>query len=293
MTPALPPSSSVTRFFGSSPFRYQPISDEPVNEILRNRSSRAMPSATFELTGSTWYMPFGRSVSAKNSARRSEPIGVALAGLTTIGAPTASDGATLCATRLSGKLNGVMPSTGPIGNRRSSPMPRAERRLGVQAHQLVVAVPDHLRRPAERRDRARRLDRGPLERLAALGRDQLRVLLDRLAQPPRDVIEGVGARAHRQLLRLLERRRRRRPTASSTSAAVGTPISATTLSSYGLLHLEGAFTGAPLPVHQVRTDRSSIRSPLLGDAGSGPVCGPPRGLLPLSRILSRGTPSRA
>ena len=81
-----------------------------------------MPSATFELTGSTWYMPFGRSVSAKNSARRSAPIGVADAGLTTIGAPTASAGATLCATRFSGKLNGVIPRTGPTGNRRISPI---------------------------------------------------------------------------------------------------------------------------------------------------------------------------
>ena len=81
-----------------------------------------MPSATFELTGSTWYMPLGRSVSAKNSASRSEPIGVYDAGLTTIGAPTASAGATLCATRFSGKLNGVMPRTGPIGNRRISPI---------------------------------------------------------------------------------------------------------------------------------------------------------------------------
>ena len=93
-----------------------------MKEILRKRSSRAMPSATFEDTGRTWYIPFGRSVSAKNSARRSEPIGVALAGFTTIGAPTASEGATLWATRFSGKLNGVIPRTGPIGNRRIRPI---------------------------------------------------------------------------------------------------------------------------------------------------------------------------
>ncbi len=67
-------------------------------------------------------MPFGRSVSAKNSARRSAPIGVEDAGLTTIGAPTASAGATLCATRFNGKLNGVIPRTGPIGNRRIRPI---------------------------------------------------------------------------------------------------------------------------------------------------------------------------
>jgi hypothetical protein len=36
----------------------------------------------------------------------SAPMGVRLAGLSTNGQPTASAGATLCAARLSGKLNG-------------------------------------------------------------------------------------------------------------------------------------------------------------------------------------------
>lgn len=42
-----------------------------------------------------------------------------LAGLTTIGDPTPRAGANLCATRLSGKLNGVMPKTVPRGNWRT------------------------------------------------------------------------------------------------------------------------------------------------------------------------------
>ena len=150
--------------------------DEPVNEIFLNRSSRAMPSATFELTGRTWYIPSGRSVSAKSSPSSRAPSGVAVAGLTTIGAPTASAGATLCATRFSGKLNGVIPRTGPSGNRRSSPIRDPRDGLGVQAHELVVAAADHLGGPAERGDGAGRLDRRPLERLAALARDQLGVL---------------------------------------------------------------------------------------------------------------------
>lgn len=37
-----------------------------------------------------------------------------------IGAPTAIAGATLCATRFSGKLNGAMPSTTPRGKRRTT-----------------------------------------------------------------------------------------------------------------------------------------------------------------------------
>ena len=175
-------------------------------------------------------MPFGRSVSAKNSARRSAPIGVALAGFTTIGAPTASEGATLWATRFSGKLNGVIPSTGPIGNRRINPIREPSDGLGVQAHQLVVAVADHLGGPSEGGDRAGGLDRRPLERLAALARDQLGVLLDRLAEPAGDVVEGVGADVDREVLGLANVSAAV-ATASSTSASVGTPISATTVPS--------------------------------------------------------------
>ena len=47
-----------------------------------------MPSATFECTGSTWSMPFGRSVSATSLGQHAAtPSGVAHAGFTTIGAP--------------------------------------------------------------------------------------------------------------------------------------------------------------------------------------------------------------
>ena len=49
------------------------------------------------------------------------PIGVRLAGLRTNGQPAAMPGATLCAARLSGKLNGEMNEHGPIGTRRVNP----------------------------------------------------------------------------------------------------------------------------------------------------------------------------
>ena len=42
-------------------------------------------------------------------------------GLSTIGLPAAIAGASLWAARLSGKLNGLMPAIGPIGNRRVMP----------------------------------------------------------------------------------------------------------------------------------------------------------------------------
>ena len=47
----------------------------------------------------------------------SAPIGVFSDGLSTNGHPAAIAGATLCATRFNGKLNGVMNDTGPSGTR--------------------------------------------------------------------------------------------------------------------------------------------------------------------------------
>ena len=49
------------------------------------------------------------------------PIGVRSAGFSTKGQPQAMAGATLWATRFSGKLNGVMKEQGPIGTRRVIP----------------------------------------------------------------------------------------------------------------------------------------------------------------------------
>ena len=49
------------------------------------------------------------------------PIGVFSDGFNTNGQPAAMAGATLCATRFNGKLNGVMNDTGPSGTRRVKP----------------------------------------------------------------------------------------------------------------------------------------------------------------------------
>ena len=83
-----------------------------------SRGSAVSPAIRSFGTGSTDQDPAGRSVSASSSPSSSALSGVAGAGLSTIGAPTAIAGATLCATRFSGKLNGAMPSTGPRGKRR-------------------------------------------------------------------------------------------------------------------------------------------------------------------------------
>ena len=59
----------------------------------------------------------GSAVSASTSPMMIAPSGVRLAGFITNGQPTAIAGATLCAARFSGKLNGEMKLHGPIGTR--------------------------------------------------------------------------------------------------------------------------------------------------------------------------------
>ena len=64
----------------------------------------------------------GRARAADDFApARSDVSGVCGGGLSTTEQPHASAGASLCATRLSGKLNGAMASTGPAGTRTHVP----------------------------------------------------------------------------------------------------------------------------------------------------------------------------
>ncbi len=59
--------------------------------------------------------PAGAPASCTISASVSASSGVCRAGLRTMLLPTARQGASLCATRLSGKLNGEMAAIGPRG----------------------------------------------------------------------------------------------------------------------------------------------------------------------------------
>src|SRR4051812_48160812 len=108
-TAALPPSSSVTCLRGADSRIAHPTGTDPVKETTGSRGSRTSSAATSFGTGNTDQAPAGRSVSARISPSSRAVSGVAGAGLTTIGAPTATAGATLWATRLSGKLNGAIP----------------------------------------------------------------------------------------------------------------------------------------------------------------------------------------
>ena len=69
----------------------------------------------------TFSHPGGSPASVSSSASRSAESGVCAAGFRTTAHPAASAGASLCATRLSGKLNGVIAPTTPSRRRRVKP----------------------------------------------------------------------------------------------------------------------------------------------------------------------------
>jgi hypothetical protein len=116
---AFPPSSRTTCLRGTASRIPQPTGPEPVNDTTGSRGSVTSAGIRSFGTGSTDHAPSGRAVSASSSPSSSADSGVAGAGLMMTGAPTARLGATLCATRFSGKLNGAIASTGPRGRRRT------------------------------------------------------------------------------------------------------------------------------------------------------------------------------
>ena len=82
----------------------------------------------------TLSQPGGRPASVSSSASRSAESGVADAGLSTTAQPAASAGAILWATRLNGKLKGLIAPTIPIGRRSvkaSFPSPAWEASIGT------------------------------------------------------------------------------------------------------------------------------------------------------------------
>ena len=84
--------------------------------FTRSSSTRTSPISA-EGPTRTLSQPGGSPASVSSSASRSAESGVWPAGFSTTAQPAASAGATLCATRLSGKLKGVMAPTIPIGTR--------------------------------------------------------------------------------------------------------------------------------------------------------------------------------
>ena len=132
-TPALPPSSRMTRLRPARAFMLQPTSDDPVKVRSLKRASVTRRSPSARSIGTTLTAPSGSPASTRRCPRVSALNGVLLAGLSTIGFPAAMAGASLCATRLRGKLKGEMAATGPSGTRRviaTRPSPCGARSIG-------------------------------------------------------------------------------------------------------------------------------------------------------------------
>ena len=148
----------------------------------------------------TLSQPGGRPASCSSSASSSAESGVWEAGLSTTAQPAASAGAILCATRLSGKLNGEIAPTTPIGRaQRERELADAGLRR-VHRHHLAGELPRLDGRERVRRHRAGRLDTRCLHRLAGLGGDRLRHLVVPLAEVAGDADEDLGALVRRQRL---------------------------------------------------------------------------------------------
>ncbi len=108
----------MTRFLGARSLRPQPTGPEPVKEIAFTRSSSTSTSPISDDGPTiTFSQPGGRPASSSSSASSKAESGVWPAGLSTTAHPAANAGASLWATRLSGKLNGEIAATIPIGCR--------------------------------------------------------------------------------------------------------------------------------------------------------------------------------
>ena len=147
ITAALPPSSRETLRSHRRCFSPQPTWAEPVKLSSLTRGSSRRASASAPPHGTTLTPPAGTPARCRISASSSAGEGVWEAGLSTIGHPAATAGASLCATRLSGKLNGVIPTTTPTGKRRSKPEAAGAGREALQVQELGVRASGRRARP--------------------------------------------------------------------------------------------------------------------------------------------------
>ena len=125
----LPPSSNDTRVRLPAARRmmWRPTSVDPVNDTFRTLGCVTNASPTTEpLPGKTCRAPGGKPASVASSAMRSAVNGDRLAGFNTTTFPAANAGAAFHAAIGSGKFQGTIAATTPIGcrNVKSKP-PRA------------------------------------------------------------------------------------------------------------------------------------------------------------------------
>ena len=177
MTPALPPSSSTTRFLPARSFMRQPTDGEPVKVSSLKRSSSTIWSPSVRDMGRMLTAPSGTPARSMISATVSIVSGSLDGGLSTIVLPAAIAGATLCAARFSGKLNGLIAGDGPDREAARDAHPAAGRRHQVERDQLAGHPLGLFRAQAEGQAGPVDLDQGVADRLAGLERDQPAELL--------------------------------------------------------------------------------------------------------------------
>src|SRR6185436_1987169 len=97
----------TTFFLPARSFIRQPTDGDPVNVSSVKRSSSTIRAPSSRVIGRMLTSPTVSIVSGSLDG-----------GLRTIGLPLAIAGGSLCAARLSGKLNGEIAAIGPHGNRR-------------------------------------------------------------------------------------------------------------------------------------------------------------------------------
>ena len=207
MTPALPPSSSTTFFLPARSFIRQPTDGEPVNVRSLKRGSATIRSPSSRVIGRIETAPAGTPAASMISATASIVSGSLDGGLRTIVLPEASAGAILWAARFSGKLNGLMPAIGPIGNRRVIPMRSLERGHEIERDDLAGHPLRLFTAEAEGEDRPVDLDQGVADRLARISsRDDPADLLASRLETGADVPQDPAALVGGQLAGDLERR---------------------------------------------------------------------------------------
>ena len=176
------PSSSFTFFRGAFATMPQPTGALPVNVTRRGISCTTSASPTSPPDPvTTVTQSSGMPASTRIATSAFAESGVADAGLSTTGQPAAIAGASLWATRFSGKLNGLMAATTPIGTRSASPIRPAPEAVAPIGTTSPPEPPSLGGRDRERVDAARRLDPRRPDRLPGLERDRARELLVALA----------------------------------------------------------------------------------------------------------------
>ena len=251
MTPALPPSSSTTFFLPARSFIRQPTDGEPVKVSSLKRSSATIRSPSSRVIGRIETEPAGTPAASMISATASITSGSLDGGLRTIGLPDAIAGASLCAARFSGKLNGLIAAIGPIGNRRVMPMRSLDdgsRSSGMSSPVIRSASSAPRRKVSVARSTSTRASRMGLPASSAISRPSS----SRRALSPALISRRIRPRSYAGSLRVTSNAATAASTASSYCASVAwNVLPAGVVGSAGLATTRGSGDSTQRPARKM------------------------------------------